>query len=99
MAVYLCHEQPDLYEHGAAVVDAAPGRVVLARSAFHPGGGGQVSDAGTLEHAAGIATVAAIETVDGVVWHVLDDAALELDGDVVVRVDAAHRSRVAQLHT
>jgi misacylated tRNA(Ala) deacylase len=99
MAVYLCHEQPDLYEHGAAVVDAAPGRVVLDRSAFHPGGGGQVSDAGTLEHAGGLATVTAIETIDGAVWHVLDDPSLELAGDIVVRVDPAHRSRVAQLHT
>ena len=46
MAVYLCHEQPDLYEHGAVVVGAAPGRVALDRSAFHPGGGGQVSESG-----------------------------------------------------
>jgi misacylated tRNA(Ala) deacylase len=98
MAVYLCHEQPDLYEHGATVVDTAPGRVVLDRSAFHPGGGGQVCDAGTLEHAGGVVAVSAVETVDSVVWHVLDTDAV-LAGDVVVRVDAAHRSRVAQLHT
>ena len=32
-------------------------------------------------------------------WHVLDDPAVELAGDVVVRIDAEHRSRVAQLHT
>jgi len=99
MAVYLCHEQPDLHEHGASVVDAAAGRVVLDRSAFHPGGGGQVCDAGTLEHAGGVVTVAGIELVDGVTWHVLDDPVLLLAGDVVVRVDAEHRSRVAQLHT
>jgi misacylated tRNA(Ala) deacylase len=98
MAVYLCHEQPDLYEHGAVVVDAAPGRVVLDRSAFHPGGGGQVSDIGTIEHAGGLAAVIGIETVDDVVWHVLADE-VALAGAVTVRVDADHRSRVAQLHT
>ena len=98
MAVYLCHEQPDLYEHAATVVDAAPGRVALDRSAFHPGGGGQVCDAGTLEHAGGIVTVSGIETDGDVVWHVLD-AEVVLTGDVVVRIDADHRSRVAQLHT
>ena len=98
MAVYLCHEQPDLYEHEAAVVDAQPGRVVLDRSAFHPGGGGQVCDIGTIEHAGGVVAVTGIETVDDVVWHVLD-APIELAGAVTVRVDAAHRSRVAQLHT
>jgi misacylated tRNA(Ala) deacylase len=98
MAVYLCHEQPELYEHGATVVDAAPGRVALDRSAFHPGGGGQVSDVGTIEHAGGVVAVTGIETVDDVVWHLLG-ADVALAGDVVVRVDADHRSRVAQLHT
>jgi misacylated tRNA(Ala) deacylase len=98
MAVYLCHEFPDLYEHEATVVDARPGRVVLDRSAFHPGGGGQVSDAGWLEHSGGVVAVTGIETVDGEVWHVLADE-VELSGGVVVKVDADHRSRVAQLHT
>ena len=79
MAVYLCHEHPDLYEHDAVVVDAAPGRVVLDRSALHPGGGGQVSDVGWLEHAGGTVAIVAIETVDDVVWHLLDDDA-ELTG-------------------
>ena len=98
MAVYLCHQQPDLYEHGAVVVGATPGRVALDRSAFHPGGGGQVSDIGTIEHVAGVVAVTGIETVDDVVWHLLDDE-VALDGEVVVRVDVEHRSRVAQLHT
>jgi misacylated tRNA(Ala) deacylase len=98
MAVYLCHEFPDLYEHEANVVDARPGRVVLDRSAFHPGGGGQVSDVGWLELAGGTVPVTGIETVDGDVWHVLGDE-VEIGGQVVVKVDAEHRSRVAQLHT
>lgn len=98
MAVYLCHEQPDLYEHDATVLDAVPGRVVLDRSALHPGGGGQVTDVGWLEHGAGVVAITDVETVDGVVWHVLGDD-VELSGTVVVRVDAEHRSRVAQLHT
>ena len=98
MAVYLCHEFPDLYEHEAVVLDAQPGRVRLDRSAFHPGGGGQVSDAGWLEHAGGVVAVTGIETVEGDVWHLLADE-VELTGGVVVKVDAGHRSRVAQLHT
>jgi len=98
MAVYLCHEHPDLYEHEATVLDAAPGRVVLDRSAFHPGGGGQVSDLGWLEHAGGVVPVGGIETIDGAVWHVLGEDVTPT-GTVVVRVDADRRSRVAQLHT
>lgn len=95
MAVYLCHEQPDLYEHEARVLDAGPGRVLLDRSAFHPGGGGQVSDAGWIEHGGGVVPVTAVD--DG--WHVLGDEMLELSGTVNLRVDADRRSRVAQLHT
>ena len=98
MAVYLCHEQPELYEHEASVVDAEPGRVVLDRSALHPGGGGQVSDVGWLDHAGGTVAIVGVETVDDRVWLLLADAVTP-SGDVVVRVDADHRSNVAQLHT
>lgn len=103
MAVYLCHESPDLYEHEALVVDAAPGKVLLDRSALHPGGGGQVSDIGWIEFGGGVVPVTGIESVkepgDEQFWHVLGDEALELSGPVVVRIDAERRSRVAQLHT
>ena len=99
MAVYLCHEFPDLYEHEATVVDAAPGRVVLDRSALHPGGGGQVSDVGWLDHAGG--TVADHRHRDRRRRRVARARRRRSSssGPVVVRVDAEHRSRVAQLHT
>ena len=99
MAVYLCHEAPDLYEHEARVVDSRPGAVVLSRSAFHPGGGGQVSDIGSIETTSGRVGVDRIQVDGETWWHVLDDEHAELDGDVVVRVDADHRLRVASLHT
>ena len=102
MAVYLCHEQPDLVEHDAHVVDSLPGRVQLDRSAFHPGGGGQVSDAGWIEYGGGVVAVTGIDssgTGDEPVWHVLGDDTVELTGAVLVRVDAERRARVASLHT
>ena len=95
MAVYLCHEQPDLVEHDALVVDARPGRVRLDRSALHPGGGGQVSDEGWIEHDSGVVAITGIEPTessDDLVWHVLGDTDLELTGTVVVRVDAQRRA-------
>ena len=103
MAVYLCHERPDLHEHEARVVDASPGRVLLDRSAFHPGGGGQVSDAGWIVHGAGVVPVVGVEPVtlnDGGTeyWHLLADD-VELSGQVMVRVDAERRAKVASLHT
>ena len=99
MAVYLCHEFPDLYEHEASVVDARPGRVLLDRSAFHPGGGGQVSDIGWLEFGGGTVPVIGIETRRRRRSGTSSATTSRSGGRVVVRVDAEHRSRVAQLHT
>jgi misacylated tRNA(Ala) deacylase len=98
MAVYLCHEFPDLFEHDAVVVAATPGRVRFDRSAFHPGGGGQVSDTGWVEHAGGAVAIVGVEPVGDEFWHVLAEP-IELDGAVTLRVDAARRARIAQLHT
>ena len=104
MAVYLCHEQPDLVEHDAVVVDARPGRVLLDRSALHPGGGGQVSDTGWIEFAGGVVAITGVETLatdsgSEQTWHLLGDDSVELSGTVLVRVDAEQRARVASLHT
>jgi misacylated tRNA(Ala) deacylase len=98
VAIYLCHAEPDLYEHEATVLDSRPGAVVLSRSAFHPGGGGQVSDVGTFEWSGGSSSITGIEVDGDRWWHLLasDDA---LSGDVRVVVDADHRRRVASLHT
>jgi misacylated tRNA(Ala) deacylase len=98
VAIYLCHEQPDLYVHDATVVDSRPGGVVLSRSAFHPGGGGQVSDVGAMEWSGGRAAVTGVEVDGDRWWHLIDGDALPA-GDVQLHVDADHRLRVASLHT
>lgn len=99
MAIYLCHDEPDLYNHDATVIDARPGAVVLSRSAFHPGGGGQVSDAGSIEWSGGHVEVTRIEQDGDTWWHVLSDPATEVHGDVSVSIDTEHRLGVASLHT
>ena len=99
MPIYLCHERPDLDTHIASVVDARPGAVVLSRSAFHPGGGGQVSDIGTLGTSGGPVAVTRIKVDGDTTWHMLGDESAIVDGDVEVRIDMDHRRRVASLHT
>jgi misacylated tRNA(Ala) deacylase len=99
MTIYLCHEQPDLYAHDATVIAFRPGAVALDRSAFHPGGGGQVSDVGTIEWSHGRALVTHVEHDGDTWWHVLGDPAATPTGSVQVTIDADHRRRVASLHT
>lgn len=98
MAIYLCHQQPDLLDFETQIVAHRPGAVLLARSALHPGGGGQVSDRATLEHRAGVVEIIGVEAEGDDHWHLLG-ADVEIEGPVRVRIDAAFRSRVAQLHT
>jgi misacylated tRNA(Ala) deacylase len=96
--VYLCHEEPDLLDFETEIIDARPGAVVLARSALHPGGGGQVADRATLTHRDGVVQIVDVSLEEGRYWHVLDQP-IDLRGNVRILIDAAHRSRVAQLHT
>ena len=48
MSRYYCHEYPDVLVLETHVIDARPGAVLLERSPFHPGGGGQLADRGVL---------------------------------------------------
>ncbi|MGA0918781.1 MAG: alanyl-tRNA editing protein [Ilumatobacteraceae bacterium] len=100
MAVYLCHEQPDLLEHEAVVVESRPGAVLLNHSALHPGGGGQLGDTARLGTLSGQRRITGIEIdSEGRWWHLLDDPMAQIDGEVLVSVDGERRRRIAALHT
>lgn len=80
------------------MIETRPGAVVLSRSLLHPGGGGQVADRAVIEHHRGRIEVTGVDRTHGVWWHQLDGP-LELQGEVLVTIDAEYRARVAKLHT
>ena len=98
MAAYLCHEQPELFTFDAEVVTSRPGAVVLSRSAFYPGGGGQPPDRGVLAWNGGEVAVTGLEAAGGRLWHLLAEP-VELEGSVEGRVDRDFRFLMQQLHT
>ena len=98
MSGYFCHEHPDVLLLETRVVDARPGAVVLERSPFHPGGGGQLADRGRLRWSGGEVRVTGVEAEGGRHWHLLAEA-VEPVGVVEAAVDAAFRSLMAALHT
>jgi misacylated tRNA(Ala) deacylase len=98
MSRHFCHDHPDVLTLETAIVDARPGAVVLARTPFHPGGGGQLADRGQLAWTGGETRVVGFETVDGRLWHVLADP-VEAAGPARLTVDAAFRAAQTELHT
>jgi len=95
---YFCHEQPELLEFETVVVDARPGSVLLERSAFYPGGGGQLPDRGLLRWVGGEVGVDGLEDRAGQLWHLLV-VPTEIHGAVQGVVDARFRHLMCQLHT
>src|SRR5207253_4961226 len=61
MARSFYHEHPDTLVVETEIVDAQPGRALLAQSPFYPGGGGQVADRGLVRAAGGEFSVAGFE--------------------------------------
>jgi misacylated tRNA(Ala) deacylase len=99
MTDYLCHEEPDLFEFETEVVDTRPGGVLLDRSTFYPGGGGQLPDHGWLRWGNEVVPVTHIEYEKGRgAWHFVD--ASYLPGTKVQgEVDRDFRFLMCELHT
>jgi misacylated tRNA(Ala) deacylase len=81
------------------VVDARPGRVLLADCPFFPGGGGQLPDRGVISWAGGEAAVAGFEMSEEGAWVLLASDDAEMAGAVEARVDPDFRLLMRELHT
>ena len=82
----------------ATIVDARPGAVLVDRSPFFPGGGGQLADRGTLAWSGGEIAVTGVSREPTGDWHLLAaDAAAH--GAVRLAVDPAFRALMCELHT
>ncbi len=98
MTRHLCQERPDLLDLETEVLEARPGAVLLARSPFFPGGGGQLADRGTLAWEGGEAAVTGLSVDPHGLWHALA-LPVEPTGPVLLRVDPAFRALMSELHT
>jgi len=96
--IYACHLEPDVYSFETDILESAEGRIVLAQSWLHPGGGGQPPDRAVLEGAFGRANLTAVHVVDERVWHLVDAPAPRGER-VRVTIDRENRYLISQLHT
>jgi misacylated tRNA(Ala) deacylase len=95
---YFCQDHPDVLELEASILDARPGAVLLDRSPFFPGGGGQLADRGEIEWAGGCLHVRRLITDERGSWHEFEGTAIP-SGTVVARVNPAFRALMCELHT
>lgn len=93
------HEHPGVLLIEADVLDAVPGKVLLAQSPFFPGGGGQLADRGVLRWQSGEVAVSGFERTGGKLWHLLADPQAQIRGRIQAAVDADFRLMMTQLHT
>jgi len=89
------------FESEVEEVDAEAGRVLLRRTAFYPGGGGQPHDLGTLSWGDGSAEVTRVGRDRGRIWHWLDAPAGLPDpgASVAGRLDWDRRHLTMRTHT
>ena len=98
MALYFCHQNPEVLTLTTEVADARPGAVLLAATPFYPGGGGQLPDQGVIRTDNGDVAVTGFEVRGSKLWHLLADHR-ELAGTVEAVVEPRFRELMRELHT
>lgn len=98
MTRYFCLDEPEVFALETVVTAAEPGRVLLDRSPFYPGGGGQLADRGRLHWSGGEVAIAGFETQADGIWHLLAEP-VTLSDAVTAQVDRPFRQLMRELHT
>lgn len=89
-----------LRECEATVTGVTEGGVVLDRTVFYPGGGGQPNDIGVLVKADGAELeVSKMSGRGGVILHTVPEGSLVVGDSVTCRIDWDHRYRLMRTHT
>ena len=99
MTDILCYADSYMREFDATVTGVTPKGVVLDRTAFYPGGGGQPSDTGELVAGSESFTVKKLSRVDGRIVHELGGESLPEGTEVRGRIDWERRYQLMRTHT
>jgi misacylated tRNA(Ala) deacylase len=93
--------QDDAYlrQFKARVLQAEGEEVLLDRTAFYPGGGGQPSDRGTLRQGGTAWPVVGLRGTPQGIWHRLEGAPPAFEAEVEGELDWGRRHRLMRTHT
>ena len=99
MTEILCYDDSYLREFDTTVIDTTPKGVVLDRTAFYPGGGGQPADNGTLIEGEVSYTVKRLLRQDGKLVHEIDGDLPPVGASVHGALDWERRYLLMRTHT
>jgi misacylated tRNA(Ala) deacylase len=99
MTVLLYLEDAYIGSFEATVVDLQGGAVILDKSAFYPGGGGQPSDSGRLSSDDTTWTVLKVKRIHGAVGHFVEGDPPDVGSIVTGEIDWERRYQLMRTHT
>ena len=99
MTELLFHSDSYLKEFTATVTDVTESGVVLDRTAFYIGGGGQPSDTGTLESRGQVYPVTRVGRTDGKIVHQVGGEKPPVGAEVTGKIDWDRRYMLMRTHT
>jgi misacylated tRNA(Ala) deacylase len=99
MTELLFHVDAYMKRFEALVLEVSEEGVVLDRTAFYAGGGGQPSDRGTLKVGEMVSNVINMKKKDGKIWHILDGGSLDVGQTVEGEIDWPRRYQLMRTHT
>ena len=100
MTILLCYDDSYLREFDATVVGATDKGVVLDRTAFYPGGGGQPPDTGTLRSGGSEWRVRKLSRSGGELVHEIEGGEFPQEGEAVRgEIDWERRYELMRTHT
>lgn len=99
MTEQLYHQDAYLKQFHSEVTKSDGQAVVLDRTAFYPGGGGQPNDVGVLKADEDAWAVQKVRRKKGDLWHMLDKGAPPSGTHLEGEIDWSHRLRLMRIHT
>jgi misacylated tRNA(Ala) deacylase len=98
--LYHTNSYVQAFEGAVIALDTENRSVVLDRTAFYPGGGGQPADRGTLEANGTLYTISQVKKIGPDVHHFIEGDSLPAIGQSVVgQIDWDHRYTLMRTHT
>ena len=99
MTDILCYDDSYLRDFEAIVTDFVGGGIVLDKTAFYPGGGGQPCDTGTIKWSDGSTGISKVSRIDGKLVHKVEDSIPDVGDSVTGMIDWEKRYQLMRTHT